>query len=120
MCIIDCGVIPWYRTTLKSIYICMIGISLIHILQFLYHMYVVSGEVTLCVLTMEKNKCESWNHFGVVFKLEGSESSYCKCLACHESKVKSHCMISIIQNGIIWYYMMLYNALFAQWDYTKQ
>ena len=55
----------------------------------------------MCVPTMGKNKCGSWNCFGAVFKPEGNKYMYCKCLACHESKVTSDCMLCIIQNGII-------------------
>ena len=85
--------------------------------SFFIIMSVVSGEVTLCVSTMGKNKCESWKHFGIVFKLEGNKSSCCTCLACHESKVTSDCMMCMITK---WYCMVLYNALFAQRNYINQ
>ena len=83
-------------------------------------MCAMSGEVAMCVSTMGKNKCESWNHFGVIFKPEGGKSLYCNCFACHQSKVMSDSMMCIIKNGIILHYMILYNPLFAQCNYTKQ
>ena len=39
-----------------------------------------SGEVAMYVSRMGKNKCESWNHFGDVFKPEGNKSLDCKML----------------------------------------
>ena len=53
---------------------------------------------------MRKDKCESRNDYGIVFKREGNKSLYCKCLACPESNVTSYCMLCMIQHGIIRYY----------------
>ena len=65
---------------------------------------------------MGKNKCEPWNQFGVVFKLEDNKSSYCKCLACHKSKGMYGYMLCIIQNGIS--YGIIQRTL-AQYNYTE-
>jgi hypothetical protein len=107
-CIVNHGIIP------------MVLLYHPYFHQYLYNWYVYNIDSTislsLCVQWVvrlscvyqrwERNKCEPWNHFGLVFKPEGNKCPYCKCLACHESKVTYDCMMCIIQNSNIRYYMV--------------